>query len=395
MDKKKKMHKVKLSCEGQTRRFTLYSSPLEIAEVKNFISAIYPSSSKYNLTYLDEDGDKVLIDTDEELREAFLVVQMAGNSVLKLSLEFQQQQQPPIPEPLPKRAPKKHHHHHHRDRTPKPSPCPSSPPIPSPCEVVHPAFCDGCNKKIRGIRYQCQDCFDFDFCQSCKGSTPHNPDHTFREIRSHCWPFTLPLRSFLVFLTILLLMPCSGNGIIFLALSPILCPLYFLARRKMTKSTFLLCLSLALEACFFSFPVWVVVACLSVFVYVKFHDISRFISIKRQEFREYRRRKREERKRSRKLQKEERERRRKEEQKREEERVKEEERREEERKREEEEEKRKEEEEEREKELKKERDRLEALSALVGMGFSLGDSNEALDAVGNNINAAVERMVRA
>lgn len=51
-------------------------------------------------------------------------------------------------------------------------------------QVVHPATCDGCSATIKGIRYKCQQCPDFDFCQICVPNRLdiHNPDHTFEEI---------------------------------------------------------------------------------------------------------------------------------------------------------------------------------------------------------------------
>lgn len=50
-------------------------------------------------------------------------------------------------------------------------------------EVYHHAICDGCNTRIKGIRHKCEQCPDFDLCESCetKKSTVH-PDHSFRQI---------------------------------------------------------------------------------------------------------------------------------------------------------------------------------------------------------------------
>mmetsp|Transcript_12336 Transcript_12336/g.18838 ORF Transcript_12336/g.18838 Transcript_12336/m.18838 type:complete len:388 (-) Transcript_12336:83-1246(-) len=385
------MNKLKISCDGQTRRITLTTSPPELVEVKNFIDTIYPHVGNYNLTYVDEDEDKVLVDTDGELREAFVVMENAGKSILRLDLEPQQPKQPKSPSEEQPPCP----------RPPFCSPRPA-PPFPLPQnQVVHPAFCDGCDKRIIGVRYKCEGCFDFDFCETCKGPCPHDASHTFRAIRGHCWPFSaLPIRSFLVLLAILLLLPCT-NKLFLLGLSPFLCPAYVVAKRKMNKQTFYVCFGLFIALFILSFRVWIVLAILSAVILRNLRCIRRFICKKRHQFREYRRKMREERRKraqqyQEQLEKEIRE----EEERRKmrEERLKEAARREEERKEEvkralEEVEKKREEE--RERKLKEaERKRMEALSALVGMGFGLKDSTDALDAVGNNnINAAVDKMV--
>ncbi|XP_026852246.2 E3 ubiquitin/ISG15 ligase TRIM25-like [Electrophorus electricus] len=46
--------------------------------------------------------------------------------------------------------------------------------------IHHGIRCDGCQMKpIRGPRYKCQSCFDFDFCESCYISRDHGFRHTF------------------------------------------------------------------------------------------------------------------------------------------------------------------------------------------------------------------------
>jgi len=45
-------------------------------------------------------------------------------------------------------------------------------------EVVHPATCDGCGSRIKGIRHKCNDCLDYDLCQACKEKNIHS-EHSF------------------------------------------------------------------------------------------------------------------------------------------------------------------------------------------------------------------------
>jgi hypothetical protein len=51
----------------------------------------------------------------------------------------------------------------------------------SGCEIIHEGiFCDGCDMNpIRGLRFKCGSCADFDFCSSCPAKGGHNSDHMF------------------------------------------------------------------------------------------------------------------------------------------------------------------------------------------------------------------------
>ncbi|KAI8363755.1 hypothetical protein B0O80DRAFT_21429 [Mortierella sp. GBAus27b] len=53
-------------------------------------------------------------------------------------------------------------------------------------KTAHPSVvCDGCSKPIRGIRYKCGNCDDFDLCSNCEASPNpiHNTEHIFLKIR--------------------------------------------------------------------------------------------------------------------------------------------------------------------------------------------------------------------
>ncbi|KAF0373312.1 ubiquitin protein ligase [Gigaspora margarita] len=46
----------------------------------------------------------------------------------------------------------------------------------------HDANCDSCGLQIKGYRYKCGNCVNFDLCDTCIGSN-HNPDHMFLKIK--------------------------------------------------------------------------------------------------------------------------------------------------------------------------------------------------------------------
>merc|ERR1712137_414379 len=52
---------------------------------------------------------------------------------------------------------------------------------------VHPATCDKCQTRIKGIRYKCLQCPDYDLCEECEeiqaSENFHDPTHTFAKLR--------------------------------------------------------------------------------------------------------------------------------------------------------------------------------------------------------------------
>lgn len=56
--------------------------------------------------------------------------------------------------------------------------------------VVHLAYCDSCNNNqlIRGIRYKCLDCADYDLCADCEAKKVHGTEHRFNKITEGSHP---------------------------------------------------------------------------------------------------------------------------------------------------------------------------------------------------------------
>lgn len=113
----------------------------------------------------DEDGDHVLISTDEELA---LGLQSAGGQLFRIYAlhvpreEGQDQPKPTAPQPGQEQQTghDPHRHRHHRG---------------SRDGAYHyGVVCDGCEGHIFGIRYKCLSCVDFDLCSSCESKGLHS-----------------------------------------------------------------------------------------------------------------------------------------------------------------------------------------------------------------------------
>ena len=86
----------------------------------------------------------------------------------------------------------------------------------------HPGVtCDGCDSNIKGIRYKCTKCFDFDLCSACEDKNQHPEDHEMICIkapriptrRNNMWNPIFPSRHFRS-------RPCGGfpfDGFVFSA----------------------------------------------------------------------------------------------------------------------------------------------------------------------------------
>jgi len=99
------------------------------------------------IQFKDDEGDYVTITSDLEYTEAFKAATTQGNLDLQILVEAK----PDVVK-----------------------------------EVQHAANCDACRHKIKGIRYKCANCPDFDLCEVCEAvnleKSLHDPDHVFLKI---------------------------------------------------------------------------------------------------------------------------------------------------------------------------------------------------------------------
>lgn len=149
--------------EPEIRRFTV---PADVSSSYAYlvkkISSIFPSlrEGHFSTHWKDPDGDLVQFSTDEELIEALGFV---VDSIFKVYLKS-------------------------GDASPRQA-CPPQDSV----GKVHPGIiCDGCNNNIRGIRYKCMECPDYDLCSSCEHTGLHTDHNMMKIIKPNRAPFYAP-----------------------------------------------------------------------------------------------------------------------------------------------------------------------------------------------------------
>lgn len=128
----------------QVRRFNIESkTPLNYQYIRTKIQTIFPElqGENYTISWLDSEMDDVLISSDEELNIALTDFLKTKRDYFKLYIKLQANSQK------------------------------------SANQTIHTnIMCDGCNKGIKGYRYKCLICNDYDLCSQCDSTMLH-PDH--------------------------------------------------------------------------------------------------------------------------------------------------------------------------------------------------------------------------
>eukprot|EP01090_Pellita_catalonica_P002431 TRINITY_DN1200_c0_g1_i1.p1 TRINITY_DN1200_c0_g1~~TRINITY_DN1200_c0_g1_i1.p1 ORF type:complete len:355 (+),score=59.47 TRINITY_DN1200_c0_g1_i1:72-1136(+) len=162
---------IKFYFNDTTRRLTLESDPKDLKELRGLVAELFKEELRFdfNLKYLDDEGDKISMSHPLELKEALSLTDSEKVRILRLYICEK-------------------------------SPAPTLPGSGCPFRRrkgcgrafgrrgrgfgrMHHAKCDVCNEMIVGKRYKCNDCPDYDHCETCrKLEGVHNPSHTFTQI---------------------------------------------------------------------------------------------------------------------------------------------------------------------------------------------------------------------
>lgn len=118
--------------------------------IKEKLRSLFGLQSNFKLSWMDQDGDEVTVDSDEEL---IIAMQEMKGPVYKLNIKS------------------------------------SMVANDNPGEVHHGVRCDGCEGQVSGFRYKCTVCPNYDLCSKCERSGLH-PGHNMIRISTpdNVWP---------------------------------------------------------------------------------------------------------------------------------------------------------------------------------------------------------------
>ncbi|KAL4230806.1 Sequestosome-1 [Mactra antiquata] len=153
--------------DPEIRRFSV---PADVSTNYDYlakkVAGMFPSirEGHFSLYWKDPDGDKILFSTDLELLEALGFV---TDSVFKIFVSPTTKENNGIPQ--------------------EPT-------------TVHPTngdphvnfVCNGCNEPIRGVRFTCAECDDYDLCSTCEHRGIHSEHNMMRFTRPNRIPFYSP-----------------------------------------------------------------------------------------------------------------------------------------------------------------------------------------------------------
>ncbi|XP_053398816.1 sequestosome-1-like [Mercenaria mercenaria] len=139
---------------NEIRRFNITEDTVgSFLYLNGKIATIFPSlrDGHFSLYWKDSDGDLVLFSTDEELLEALGFI---SDSLLKIYIKTNETASSTSTVQQTQEAHGKVH---------------------------QGVICDGCNGLVKGIRYKCMECDDYDLCTVCEQKGTH-PEHNMMKI---------------------------------------------------------------------------------------------------------------------------------------------------------------------------------------------------------------------
>eukprot|EP01136_Pigoraptor_vietnamica_P034758 Opistho-1_new@99092 len=139
---------VKAVCGDVSRRFVV-DLDVAWAELSAQIRGAF-GLSEVRVRYRDSEGDLVTIESDDDLYEAVKSCAVTANMYV-LSVEVSHRQKPDASSLVP--------------------------------AVEHGVQCKGCATWIRGVRYRCAMCDDFDLCEGCETFATHDETHVFMKLK--------------------------------------------------------------------------------------------------------------------------------------------------------------------------------------------------------------------
>jgi hypothetical protein len=97
---------LKLAYQQEVRRITLGDDQLTYQQLLERVAAIWPhvisdAKGRIKFTYVDDEGERVTVSTDEEVAEALLVASNEGRTSLRFDIEVEAPQHAPQPAPFP------------------------------------------------------------------------------------------------------------------------------------------------------------------------------------------------------------------------------------------------------------------------------------------------------
>jgi len=154
---------VKLFVNGEIRRFPVDGTVKYEALVQK-VTQLYPNYPTVNLVWKDKDNDMVSIKNDSDLTEA---VNHAVDGVLQVHLVSVEKMYPSLAEKIVVEE--------QQMETDQPKEPEANSTVEEEDPTLHVGVtCDGCTGIVKGMRYKCITCQDYDLCESCESKHTHD-----------------------------------------------------------------------------------------------------------------------------------------------------------------------------------------------------------------------------